>query len=193
MASYTAKSTEIHAVRTISGNQPDMRRLLEGATQTFLAGTPVTYDPTATTGGLKVWGGSDVTDNILGFSAEAASNLTTLGTPKTLSFGSVPNQSSAVNIPRGAPLNDGRCGVELASLDSVFHGQLGKPTATAASDEYWTEVTTVGKDYGLTVDTDGHWMVDIDKTNAVRIVGVDPNDRRGVYFVVLDAVRQIMA
>lgn len=193
MGSYTAKSIEIHAVRTISGNQPAMRRLLEGATQTFKAGTPVTYDPTATTGGLKVWGGSDVTDNILGFSAEAASNLTTLGVAKTLTFGSVPNQSSAVNIPRGAPLNDGACGVELASLDTVFYGQLGKPTATAASDEYTNAVTTVGKTYGLTLDTDGHWMVDIDKTNAVRIVKVNPNDPRGVEFVVLDAVRQILA
>lgn len=191
-SSVTAKSIEIHAVRTVSGNQPSMRRLPEGATQTFLAGTPVTYDPTGGTGGLKVWGGSDVTDNILGFSAEAASNLTTENTAKTLTFGSVPNQSAAVNIPRGAPLNDGKCGVEIAVLDSVFYGQLGK-NGGAATDEYASATTSISQTYGLTLDGDGHWYVDLNKTDAVRIVGVNPNDPRGVYFVVLDTVRQILA
>ena len=186
MASSSGVSIPIRAVRTTTANQPPVRRLAEDAIQTFLAGTPVKVY--TTTGGVIAWpgdGGSAVTDAIAGFSQEDASYLTTLGVPKTLSFGTVPNQPAAVNIPRGAPLNDGKVGVELASEEVVFHGQVG--TTAVATD--------IGKSYGLTIDTDLHWYVDKAKGTyvAVRIVGIDPNDSRGVYFVVLPASRQMLA
>jgi len=73
----------------------------------------------------------------------------------------------------------------LASEEVVFHGQVG--TTAVATD--------IGKSYGLTIDTDLHWYVDKAKGTyvAVRIVGIDPNDSRGVYFVVLPAARQMLA
>lgn len=186
MASDTGKSIPIHAARTVSGNQPAYRRLPEEATQTFLDGTPVQID--TGTSGVQAWpgdGGNPVTDAIVGFSGEAASNLVTVGVAKTLTFGSVPNQPLAVNIPRGAPLNDGKVGFEVAVDDSIFHGQ-GNTTMA---------VTDVGKSYGLAIDTDLHWYVD--KTDAVnvcvRIVGLDENDPRGCYFVVIRAAQQLLA
>lgn len=182
-------SQEIHSARTVSGNQPAIRRLPEEAAQTFLAGTPVQID--VGTSGVQAWAGDSggaVTDAIAGFALSAASALTTVGVPETLHFGSVPNQPSAVNIPRGAPLNDGKVDFEVAVDDTVFHGQVG-PLQLAA-------ITDVGISYGLTIDADNHWYVDKTKTvttPCVRVVGLDENDVRGVYFVVLRASQQLLA
>ena len=125
-------SIPIQPVQTTSGNQWLQNRLYEDASQTFYAGTPVEL---YTTGGVKVWDGTTLTNGILGIAYEAASNLATLGgaaTPyvqplqpfsgpgATLTFGKVPNESSASNIPHGAPLNDGRVGFTLANADTIF-------------------------------------------------------------------------
>lgn len=188
-------SSEIHSVKTTSGNQPAMRRIIEEAGQTFLSGTPV---QTATgDGGVQAIATSGI-PLIAGFSKEGANNLATLGViptaavtpPQSLTFGSVPFQTSAKNI--GRPLfNDGRIGFEVANDDTVFAGQVGPAQTAVASD--------VGKSYGLTIDGDGHWFVDRTKstlgTNTqVTIVGLDPNDQsatpRGVLFVVLNTQQQ---
>jgi len=185
VASDSGKSIEIHGVRTSTQMQPASRRLTEDAAQTFLAGTPVHLGAT----GVVVWagtGGAPVLDAILGFSEESASSLTTSGVPKTLTFGSVPNQPLAVNIPRGAPGNDGRIGVELANDETVFKGQIGAVLTPAV----------VGVSYGLTIDTDTHWYVDTSVTGAnssVRVVGIDAIDPRGVTFVVTRAAQQLLA
>ena len=180
-------SIEIHAARSVSGNQPGMARIIEEATQTFLSGTPVML--ASGDGGVKAWDGTTLAAGIAGFSKEDASNLATVGVPKTLSFGSVPNQSAAVNIPRAAPFNDGKIGFEVASDDNVFKGQIG-PSVT-------TTPQMVGVAYGLTKDSDGHWYVDTTKTgvnSAVTVVGLDPLDTlRGVFFVVLRTAQQIPA
>jgi hypothetical protein len=184
-------SIEIHSVQTTSGNQPRMRRIIEEAGQVFLSGVPVQVK-TATDGGIIEWDGATVANALAGFAKEAASNLGVTGTAKTLSFGSVPNEASAVNIPRGAPLNDGRIGFEAADNDTVFLGQVGPAQTTAATD--------VGKQYGMTKDADNHWFVDKTKTGGsaiLEIVKLDPNDQsatpRGVYFVILPAAAQITA
>jgi hypothetical protein len=193
-------SIEIHSIGTTSGNQPRMRRIIEELAQTFLSGVPVQI--VAADGGVKEWDGATVAFGIAGFSKEPASNLAatpatpttfTVGTgSKTLSFGTVPNEASAVNIPRGAPLNDGRVGFEAADNDTIFLGQVGPAQNTVAGD--------VGKQYGMTKDADGHWFVDKTKTTVgtntvVQIVKLDPNDisatPRGVYFVVANAAAQI--
>lgn len=168
-----------------------MRRIIEEAGQVFLSGTPVEIK-TSTDGGVIPWDGATAADAIAGFSKEAASNLGTTGVAKTLSFGSVPYETAAVNIPRGAPLNDGRVGFEVATPDTVFVGQVGPAQTTAASD--------VGKQYGLTIDADNHWFVDKTKTGAsavVEIVKLDPDDQsatpRGVYFIVMPAAAQLVA
>ncbi len=193
-------SIEIHSVQTVSGNQARVRRIIEDDAQTFLAGTPVSIE--AADGGVQAWDGSTVAFGIAGFSLEAASNLVTAGVAKTLTFGSVPNEASAVNIPRGAPLNDGRVGFETATEDTVFRGQVG-PSQTALA-------TDVGVSYGMTIDSDGHWYVDKTKSTVptntvVTIVKLDPTDQggyplstppaapRGVYFTVNVASQQLVA
>ena len=184
-------SIEIHMVQTVSGNQARVRRLPEEATQTFLQGTPVQL--AAVDGGVQAWDGVTIVTGIAGMSLSAASNLTTLGVAKTQTFGTVPNEASAVNIARGAPLNDGRVDFEVAADDTVFRGQVG-PAQTVTQ-------ANVGKQYGMTKDADGHWYVDLTKltvgTNTVvTIVKLDPTDQggfplaippaqaRGVYFQV---------
>ena len=178
----------IYAARTTDGQQPAVRRMAEAASQTFLMGTPVEY--LSASSGVAAWDGTTYTGLILGFCMEPASNLTTAGVAKTLTYGSVPNQSSAVKIPRGAPLNDGRINVLLAKGETIFYGLFS--TTAAATD--------IGVSYGLTKDSDNLWYVDKAKTTTsgggstnqavVRIVALDPNNTKGVFFKVLAAASQ---
>lgn len=177
-------------VESISGNQFRANRIIEEATQTFLAGTPVSL--ASGDGGLQAWNGttySQAQGAICGISYEAASNLASTGkgapTPfspltglgATLTFGSVPNESAAVNIPHGAPFNDGRCGLILATTDTIFSGILGNNGSTATP-----AATNVGKAYGLTIDSNSkYWYVDTNKSTlgtntAVIVIGLDPRD-----------------
>jgi len=192
-------SSEIHSVQSTSGNQPRIRRIIEEAGQTFLSGVPVQV--ASGDGGLKEWDGATVAFGIAGFSKEGGNNLGALGvlptaavTPlQTLTFGSVPFETSAKNI--GRPLfNDGRIGFEAADSDTVFLGQVGPAQTALASD--------VGKSYGMTKDGDNHWFVDKTKSTVgtntvVTIARLDPNDQsatpRGVYFTVATASAQLVA
>lgn len=194
-------STEIHSIQTVSGNQPRMRRLPEEAGQTFLAGTPVQL--AAGDGGVKAWDGVTVAFGIAGFSKEFGNNLAALGVNPTAAVnpnpqpsfgGAVPFQPAAVNISR-PQFRDGRQGFEVAVADTVFLGQVGPAQFTLATD--------VTKQFGMTLDADGHWFVDKTKVGAaavVEIVRLDPNDQgvlgvttRGVYFIVLPAAAQMVA
>jgi hypothetical protein len=180
-------SAVIYAMRSTVGQQPNMPRILEKAAQTFVLGVPVMVDTTV--GAIKEWDGTTVAQGIAGFCKEAASNLTTTGVPKTLTFGSVPNQPNAQNIPMGAPINDGRIAVETSNEESIFFAQVG-PAQTVA-------VTDLLKQYGMTKDSDGHWYVDKTKTTVgtntvVQIVKLDPIDTiRGVQIVVTQAAAQM--
>src|SRR5215470_6090459 len=187
-------------VQDISANGFQAIRMIEELTQTFKLGTPV--EITAADGGIKAWDGTTGTaftfpsatiGGIIGICYEAASNLTStgLGAPTPFSpvtglgafqgtFGSVPNQSAAKNIAHGAPLNDGRVGVVLASPSITFSatfGNAGNPATPAATD--------VGKQYGLTIDTGSNfWYVDKSKatvgTNTVlTVVALDLRDVPG--------------
>lgn len=195
-------SQMIIATKTTSGNTPKTRRIIEKSGQTFLTGTPVQVD--SGDGGIKEWAGTVGTDLIAGFSAEDANNLATTGAgapgalaPITgsgsgITFGSVPYQSSAKNIPRGQPFSDGRIGFFAATDDIVFQAQVGPAQTTVATD--------VGVSYGITKDADNHWYVDRTKTGAnavVKVVGLDPLDgpklAGRVLFVVEAADAQIVA
>lgn len=187
MPSTTGVSAEIHAVRTGSGAQPVIVQRPEKSALAVLSGTPVLL-----TGGYVVECGADPR-SVLGFTKVAGSSLTADGVGKTLTFGSVPYQSAASNIPRGAPFSDGRIPVEAALEDTVFWGQVGTSTA----------VTDVGKEYGITKDTDGHWYIDKTKTTVISafptngnvVVMIDRLDTidtaRGVFFRVIAGVRQL--
>lgn len=175
----------IYPVQTVSGNQPRMRRIGENAGETFLLGVPVQL----TGGYVAEWNGTTEALGIAGISSEPASDLDTDGVPKTLSYGTVQNQASAVNIPMGAPLNDGRLGFFVANDDTVFAGQVGPSQSVTQAN--------VGVEYGMTKDSDGHWYVDTSDTSdvVVRIVKLDPNDQsatpRGVYFVFIPGAQQL--
>lgn len=186
-------SAVIFATRTVSGNQPVMRRLTEGVGETFLRGVPVFL--ASADGGLEEAltlddnGAGDNTRALAGFNKEPGNNLVTVGVGVELSFGSVQHQTLAINIPRGAPLVDGRIGVEMAAADTVFSGQVGPAQTPVIAD--------IGKTFGLTRDTDGSWYVDRTATGAnqivVTIVGLHPDDARGVFFTVLEAAAQMVA
>lgn len=140
--------------------QPRIRRLKEKASQTFLEGTPVQVDVAGSTGYLINCPSMTnvATAIIAGFSTEPGSNLATAATPKTTTYGSVPNQSSAVLIPQGAPLNLGDCGLLVAGDETRFVGKVAD-TDTLAQ-------TMIGQMCGLTVDTNSYWLIDTTKSTA---------------------------
>lgn len=176
----------IKAVGSVSGNQPRVASIDEDAGETFLLGTPVMLNGS---GDVIAWDGVTIGNGIAGISVIDAGNLTTTGTPKTLTFGSVQNEASAVNIPRGAPLSTGQTLFEVANTDTIFSGQVGP--SQLASD------IVIGHNYGMTIDTDGHWYVDTSinnqPTSVVLAIGIDQYDTRGVRFVFLIDVCQVVA
>lgn len=195
-------SMMITVAQTVSGNSPKTREIIEEAAQTFLCGTPVMVD--ATDGGVKEWTAVPATDLIAGFSGADAFNLasTGLGAPAAfapstgigsgITFGSVSYQSAAKNIPRGQPFCLGRSILFTCGQGTVFEAQVGPAQTTVAQD--------VGKNYGLTKDSDNHWYVDRTKTGAnacVTIVGLEPNDgpklAGRVLFAVMSTSVQLVA
>jgi len=174
-------------------SQPRIRRLKEALTQTFLEGCPVQVDVAGASGYLITCPAMTnvATALIAGFSTEPGSNLTASGTPKTTTYGSVTNQTHAVNIPVGAPLNLGDCGLLLVCDENIFVGKIG-----AAVTLVITMLRTMA---GLTIDTNNYWYVDTTKTTAaagscVQIVElIDPVGTVGgrVAFRVLVACQQL--
>jgi hypothetical protein len=177
-------TTPFQTRMTVSGNQFRMQRISEAAAQTFLTGTPLQL----TAGFLAAWNGTTTTDGIAGVSAEFGANLAVAGVPQQQTFGTVPFQPAAGNFSRPY-FNDGKTGVYVATADTVFFGQVGPTQTTAQSD--------IGVNYGMTIDTDGHWFIDKTKTGAaavVQITGLDDFDTtRGVRFVFLVTAAQLLA
>lgn len=137
---------------------PGEKRLLEKAAQTFLIGTPLSVEVAS---GFVIACAAitnAATAIIAGFAVEPASNLTTNGVAKTLTYGSVQNQASAALIPFGAPPNDGTVGMAIATDDVYFIGTCGHG-ATAANATL--AQTDVGAIFGLTKDLGNNlWYVD---------------------------------
>jgi len=161
------KAVPIVVARTTTDSQASIRRYQEKAAQTFKFGTPVFRD-NAVDGGVAEWSGVVATTKVAGVAVEPASNLTTVGVKKTLTFGEVQNQPSAVNIPRGAPINDGKIGVQLADDTTEFQVQTLDTVAALETD--------VGKAFGLTKDTNGYWFIDKTKSDSIVITGVYAGD-----------------
>jgi hypothetical protein len=148
-----AKPIRVWRINGVS--QSPTRRLAEKASQTFKHGVPVVVE--AATGYLiEVTAPAGTTELIAGFSQEPGANLTSSGVAKTLTYGSVQNQANAVLIPGGAPLNDGKCGVNIAD-DNVEFVIDFLAAGTPA-------VTDVGKIYGIQKNANGYWEIDTSKT-----------------------------
>jgi hypothetical protein len=187
-----AHHAPIVVVKTISGNTDYTDAVNEAATQTFLAGTPVQLSA----GTIQAWPGTGggVAAVIVGIAMQDASNLATAGAgapgpftgvgfPGTsTTFGSVPNESSAVNIPRGAPFMTGQTEFNRAIDDTIFEGMFDNSAGTVAAD--FTPVQSdIGKQYGLTADATApiYWYIDKAKVTAgtntvLEIVGLSPID-----------------
>jgi hypothetical protein len=179
-------SALIQERETVSGNQFRMQRINEDAAQTFLGGTPLQINNV--TGALKAWDGVTITNGIAGIAKEFGANLSVAGTAQDQTFGSVQNEASAVNKSRPY-FNDGKTGIVLFIPDNVFYAQVGPLQVTAQTD--------IGKQYGMTKDTDGHWFVDKTKTGAAAVVVVIALDNwdtaRGVLVAPLPGVGQLLA
>lgn len=203
MAATLADHQEIKAVKTVSGNSPATRSIKEKASQTFLGGVPVQI---SAGGFVQEWDGATVANGIAGVGRQVGSNLASdgkgapvpfgsVGAPGTgVTFGTVPNQPSAVNIPHGAPMSDGRTLFELAVSDSVFEAQIDDSTGGAILSTQ----AMIGTKRGLTKDATGHWYVDLSKNNTVIIQAFHPNDPIGtsgarVWFTVLDSAQQLVS
>lgn len=185
-------SMEIHAVRSLTGDQPPIRRLIEDEGETFKAGTPVEVD--VSEGAVIAWDGTTIAGKIAGFSLSAGQNLTTQGVGKTTTEYDVPNQPLAQGIPLGAKMSDGKTDIEVAVPTTVFLGECVTGQTPA--------VTDVGGQHGLTIDAgDSHWNVDLTKTTTsgaegaseavLTIVRLRPDlSTRAVEFTILAAAAQ---
>ena len=204
------------SVQTVSGNTPMTQAISELAAQTFFLGVPVQL---ATTGYVQKWDGVTFTAGIAGISLQPGANYSTngKGTPGLLSqvgfpggfptYGNVVNQASAINLPLGAPMADGRTYFEVANNDTIFQGQFDNSAGAVAAD-FTPTLADLGKLYGITFDASGTAYVDKGKatggTNTcVEIVGFNPNDlvqagtpntfvvNARVYFKVVPASQQL--
>lgn len=190
---------------TVSGNTPNTVSIPEAASQTFKQGVPVQVNGS---GYNKVWDGTTVSAGIIGVSNQFGSNLATagvgapgvfgqIGPPGAIqTYGSVPNQSSAVNIALGTPITDGRTLVLSAVGDTIFEAMCD---ASSGSTFTPTEASLYAF-YGLTADTNGYWYIDLAKTTVgtntvVQVVGFNPIDQLSVNarlrFIFAIAARQV--
>lgn len=190
MAANLANHDPIRVYQTRTNTTEQTQSYPEGSGQTFLDGTPVMLLAGGGTAGYcKAWDGTTLTQAIIGVAPQAGQNLSSNGAGAPPSFGSigfpgspttygtVPNQTAAVNIPAGATFSDGRTLVYQAVPETVFIAQVDNSAAGA----YTPSVSNVGLEYGLTIDATGHWYVDFNKstvgTNTVlTIIGLYPND-----------------
>lgn len=161
----------------------------EKAAQTFQPGTPVQPFTSGLNLFVQGWDGTTVAAGIWGIAYAPGQNLPTngagapvafnpVGPPRaTGTYGSVINQSSAVNIAVGQPASDGRTLFMLANGDTIFEAIYDNSTGTTAAN--WTPTASQeGTAYGLTKDANGFWYVDggVTGANAVaQIVGQNPD------------------
>lgn len=183
---------------------------IEESGQTFYAFTPVQIS--TVDGGLKVWDGSTTAYGIAGIACENANNLATTGAGAPVGFspvigpGSVvgsfaanPNQPYANILPPGVPFTDGRLRYFLPYPGTVFSAVIGNGSGTPAAIA--TAQTQVGVQYGLTLDSNGYWYVDTNKTSGnvvLSITQLDPEFAVGtvggrVWFTFLPGSVQVNA
>lgn len=189
MAANLSTHIPMGSVETINGNTPLTDSISELAGQTFLLGVPVMK---SAGGYIQKWDGVTYTAGIAGISLQPAANYATsgAGTPGLFSqvggaggfptYGSVPNQSSAVNLPLGAPMADGRTLFEVASSGTIFEAQFDNSAGAVAAD-YTPTIAMIGTQFGITFDAGGTAYVDGGKTTVgtntcAILVGINPGD-----------------
>lgn len=188
MAAVLTNHTPIIPVSTVSGNAEAIWNYLEGASQTFVQGAPVKLSAGAVIVAASAFAN---TAPIVGFSTLPGHNLASAGKGASPLFGSigfpggaptfgtVPNQPSAVNIPHGAEYVDGLMGVYQAVQDTIFEGQVDNSTGAGTLA---ATTTMIGEFASLVTDTNNNWYIDLNTlsttqgTLVVLIVGLNPLD-----------------
>jgi hypothetical protein len=171
----------IIAVQNRANTAPFTNALPELASQTFKFGTPVQR---TAAGFIQAWDGTTVTAGILGVAESFGQNLASNGAGfPTVAFapvsgniaiqtyGFVPNESSAVNTAIGTPVAEGRTLYVEANDDNLFLIMFDNAAGIVPAD-YTPTNASVGVSYGLTVDTNGFWYVDKNKTGASAVVQI---------------------
>jgi hypothetical protein len=187
MAALLSTHAPIIVVSTVSGNQDLIQNYLEAASQTFKGGTPVSLNGS---GNVIAWSGAAAgTGVILGVCLVGGFNYATAGAGAsplygsigfpggTPTFGTVPNQPSAVNLVHGALFATGLTIVSINTQDTLFEAQVDASTGST----YNATAALIGTQAGLTIDANGFWYVDLAKvtplTNTVlTIESLNPQD-----------------
>lgn len=172
MASNLATHAQILVFQTTTNTTEQTQDYPELAGQTFVSGTPVQL---SAGGFCQAWDGTTVVRGILGVSEQPAANLGTngagapgafgsIGFPGAApTYGSVLNQSAAVNIPAGATFTTGNTTVAQAVTTTIFVAQVD----SASGGAYTPGIANVGVQYGMTIGSDGAtWYIDLDKTTV---------------------------
>jgi hypothetical protein len=168
-------------VQEKAGTTPFTNAQPEAAGQTFPSGAPVQLNGS---GFVQVWDGTTHTAGILGVSESFGLNLGSAGagapvppfggitgTGAIQTYGSVPNQASAVNIALGTPISDGRTLYMEPRESTIFQALFDNSNGTVAAD-YTPVQTDIGTNYGLTKDASGFWYVDKHLTGANAVVQI---------------------
>lgn len=207
MAANLATHLPILQVLNKANTTPFTSAQPEAAGQTFLSGSLVQLNGA---GFVQLWDGATVAAGILGVSESFGLNLGSAGagapsqpfgqitgTGAIQTYGSVPNQPSAVNIALGSPISDGRTLYIEPNQDNIFEAIFDNSAGAVAAD-YTPTQATIGVAYGMTKDANGYWYVDKNKTGGsaiVQVVGVNPLDgftvNARVRFVFLAAAVQV--
>jgi|SRR5215831_4220349 len=191
----TASPVQVYQVLNATHALPYILRLPEKASITVNAGTPVVVSSGYLIERTAI---STNTSVIAGITMEAGHNLSADGAAPVggsgLSYGSVPNQPSAKNIPIGAPMADGNLGIYVACDETIFVASTDTAHTLAATDLMST--------WGFTKDsTTKNWFVDSTITTQAtggccEIIGlVDPIGTAGgrVAFKFVKAFQQLFA
>ncbi len=139
---------------------PQTQRLPQKGSLTIKRGTPVVLSSGFLIERTAIGGTTNV---VAGVCDQPGDNLATDGTAPIggsgTTYGSVPNQASAVNIPIGAPMADGLMGCLIANDLTKFQGVTDAAHTTANTD--------IGSIFGLTKgSTTGNWFIDTTITTA---------------------------
>lgn len=179
----------MNSVESTQPGTPLTQSLPEKSGQTFPTGVPVQLNA----GYVQKWDGTTIAAGLLGISLQNASNLASngagspgffgqVGPPGAIqTYGTVPNETAAVNIALGTPMTDGRTLFESALGTTIFEGQYDNSNGTVAAD-YTPTLAMVGTQFGITFDASGQAYVDGNKTtpgtNTVcTMVSINPVDQ----------------
>jgi hypothetical protein len=187
MAANLSVHQPIIPVYTVSGNQEQIFNFQEGSGQTFKIGTPVVISAGAVVASTSPLSSTNLT---CGFCAYPGHNLASAGLGASPVFGSigfpggsptfgtVVNQSSAVNLLHGSPFVDGLMPVYESVEDTVFEVQVDNSTGAA----FTASTADLGKYAALVTDATNSWYLDRNTIAATPgtlpcvIVSLNPQD-----------------